>query len=165
MRRLLPLVFLLVAGCGPSAEDPTPVGSTAPDITVETLSIPSSNASLSKRRGKVVLLDFWATWCGPCKKITPFLESVYALHKDKGLEAMAITTESREVVSINERQRPHAMPVYIDSTEKASRAFGAEGLPTIVVVDREGHIVYRVVGVPPEPTEISDAVVKALGKA
>lgn len=165
MRRFTPLVLILLAGCGPTGDDAQPLGSKAPDVSVETLSVPSSTASLAKRQGKVVLLDFWATWCGPCRAITPVLEDIYARHKDDGLEAMAITTEAREIVALNEQKRPHAMPVYLDRTEKASRAFGAEALPTVVVVDRQGQIVYKTVGFGENTeSELRAAVEKAVGQ-
>ena len=160
---LLLLAAFLLAGCGAGSEEVAAVGSTAPEIKVETLTAPATTASLSKRRGKVVLLDFWATWCGPCRQISPSLEAIYERNKTKGLEAMAITSEARETVAIVEKARPHTMPVYLDPDGKAATAFGANALPTMVVVDRAGHIVYQTQGVGPNTAdEISDAVDKAL---
>ena len=166
MKRLLPLLpLLLVLGCVGGEEGERPVGSTAPDVKVETLQSPSTSVSLAKRRGKVVLLDFWATWCGPCKALSPKLERIYAAHKDGGLDAMAITTEAREIVALNEKRRPHAIPVYLDTSEEASRAFGVGSLPTVAVIDREGHIVYRTAGDSDNAeAEVGAAVEAALGK-
>jgi cytochrome c biogenesis protein CcmG, thiol:disulfide interchange protein DsbE len=148
-------------GCG--AEPEIVVGSKAPDITVETVSVPASSAGLTKRLGKVVLLDFWATWCGPCKEITPILEALYERHKDKGLEAMAISDEAREIVAINEKKSPHKIPVYLDPDSKASKAFGVSGLPTVIVVDRKGIIVFQRTGFNQgTPDELATVLEKAL---
>ena len=158
------LSFLLLAGCAAPSEEATATGSAAPEVKVETLKAPAATVALSTKRGKVVLMDFWATWCGPCRQISPSLEAIYERHKAKGLEAMAITGEAREIVALVEKERPHAMPVYLDPDGKASAAFGADALPTMVVLDRAGRIVYQTQGVGPDTAdEISEAVEKALG--
>ena len=167
MKTILPLLAaFLLAGCAAGPEEASAVGSTAPEIQVQTLTAPAATVALSTKRGKVVLLDFWATWCGPCRQISPSLEAIYSRNKAKGLEAMAITNEAREIVALVEKDRPHAMPVYLDPDGKASLAFGATALPTMAVVDRSGHIVYQTQGVGPDTAdEISDAVDKALEQA
>ncbi len=168
MRRLLlllPTLFLL-AGCDGGSDDASAVGSTAPDFKVQTLVMPSAPTSLVSRRGKVVLLDFWATWCGPCRQVTPALEVLYAKYKGRGLDAMAISNEAHEIVSINEKTRPHVMPVYIDEDTSASRALGIKGLPTIMIIDRQGHIAYKTTGVNDSTeAELKAAIEKSLGSA
>ena len=169
MRRLLPLLpfLILLAGCdGGGDEDSKFVGETAPDFKVQTLVMPSTPTSLASRRGKVVLLDFWATWCGPCRQISPTLEALYAKYKGRGLDAMAISNEAHETVGITEKTRPHTMPVYIDGDDSASIAMGVKALPTIVVLDRQGHVAYRTTGITDATeAELTAAIEKSLGSA
>jgi thiol-disulfide isomerase/thioredoxin len=155
------IALLLLVGCGSDSD--SAVGSKAPDFTVETVSVPTASASLKNRQGKVVLLDFWATWCGPCKQITPVLEALYDKYKGEGLDAMAISDEAREIVAINEKKSPHKIPVYLDSDSKANKAFGVTGLPTVIVIDRTGTIVFQTTGFGEGTVdELSTAIEKAL---
>lgn len=164
MRRLLPFLLLLpLFGCGADADPHENV--LAPDFHVQTLSMPSSGSSLVKKRGKVVLLDFWATWCGPCRMIAPTLDAIYEKHKGQGLEAMAITAEKRDTVAAFDRKNPRPIPVYLDENAEGTNAFEANALPTIVVVDRKGKIVFYSAGFNETTVQkITDAVEKALGE-
>ncbi len=163
MKRFLPfLAILAIIGCS-SDDGPSYVGSVASDFTVETFTMPSAKASLFHRHGKVVLLDFWATWCGPCREISPVLEAIYERHKGQGLEAMAISPETREVISGFEKKTPHTMPVFLDADGSAALSAGANSLPTIIVVGKDGRIVYETHGInEATPSEIETAVTKAL---
>lgn len=163
MKRFLPfLVLAAIVGC--STEDgPTNLGSVASDFTVETLTVPRVKASLHKRRGKVILLDFWATWCGPCRQISPELEAIYERHKGEGLEAMSISGESRDVLAQYEARSPHKMPVYVDANGSAALNMDAKSLPTIQVIGRDGRIIYDTRGITENTGhEIEEVIVKAL---
>jgi peroxiredoxin len=98
-------------------------------------------------RGKVVLVNFWATWCGPCKDEMPALQRLRRSLSDRGFEVLAVTTD-REHRAI--RQFAGALnlefPILLDETKDVSAAFGVRGLPTTAVIDRNGRWVGRAVG-------------------
>jgi thiol-disulfide isomerase/thioredoxin len=169
--RALPILLLglssLLASCENPPGDSSSLVGAVPDFQVETLQSANLSTNLKDLRGKPVLLDFWATWCGPCREITPYIESVYQKYRAKGLQAMAITTDGRTEVERYERSTPHAMPVYIDSSLLASRALHVDALPTFAVVDKDGKVTYATTGFPGNSPitavrEIDEAVAKVV---
>jgi len=90
--------------------------------------------------GKVVLLDFWATWCGPCLQALPDTQKLYSDLKDKGLAVLAVTNEGKEPASALFRSRGFTMPWAIDPDDKAAKRFGVHALPTVVVLTRDGRV-------------------------
>jgi len=173
MRLSYPIVgiaaILLAAGCDGPSDPNSMVGRPAPDFQVETLQSKEFKKTLASFKGKPVLLDFWATWCGPCRMISPHVEQIYEDFKGKGLEAMAISNEDRGDVQKFESETPHKMPVYIDEFQLAGSALKVEGLPTILVIDKEGNVVYETVGFPANQLDetgkaIRDAVQQAVDK-
>jgi len=99
------------------------------------------NASLSDFRGKVVYVDFWASWCGPCRKSLPFLDSVRNELKGKGFEVLAINLDE-DVKTAREflKQYPVSYPTLHDAEGKTPDAFGLRGMPTSYLIDRNGNI-------------------------
>ena len=94
---------------------------------------------LTDLRGKVVLLNFWATWCGPCRVEMPILENVYRQMKDKGFTVLAITAEDPSVVRRFVKQTKMKLPVLIDRTRTTFDHYAIEGLPQTVILDRQGR--------------------------
>ncbi len=118
------------------------------DFTLESLDGPK--VSLSSYRGKVVLLSFWATWCGPCKLEMPEMEKLYARLKGKGLEIVAVDMmEDRATVRSFLKANGYTFPVLLDSQGEVggSPLYSARAIPTNYVIDREGRIVARKIGV------------------
>ncbi|MCC6393981.1 MAG: TlpA family protein disulfide reductase [Bryobacterales bacterium] len=98
---------------------------------------------LAELRGKVVLLNFWATWCGPCREEMPILENVYRQMKDKGVAVLAITDEDPSVVQRFAKEFKMGLPVVIDRTRSTFDHYAIEGLPQTVILDRQGRIAAR----------------------
>lgn len=142
LRHLLPAfavaALLLVSSCGPTVG--ITVGSKAPEIRVESFSEKGKLVGLPK--DKVVLIDFWATWCGPCRETAPLVSQLYRSYKDKGLEVMAISNEARGTVAEFEKEHAHDFPVYLDTDLSAWNSYGIEGIPMAYIIAKNGVIVY-----------------------
>jgi peroxiredoxin len=97
--------------------------------------------TLKDLRGKVVLLNFWATWCPPCRKEMPDLEALYLRFKDQGFVVLAISDEDAAKVTPFLAERNITYPVLLDRGRKVNEQFQIEGIPKNFVFDREGKLV------------------------
>ena len=103
--------------------------------------------SLAQFRGKVVFLNFWATWCPPCREEMPAMEKLYQTFKDKGLVVLAVNfQEGPEPVGSFFRVHGLSYPVILDSKGNVALSYGARGLPATYLIGREGQIVARAFG-------------------
>lgn len=104
---------------------------------------------LSDYRGKVVLLNFWATWCPPCRREMPSMEKLYQELKGKPFQVLACDQQedSDTVFAFTGQFEPSpSFPLLLDSKSAVSGAYGVPGLPTSFLIDKAGRIVYRAVG-------------------
>jgi thiol-disulfide isomerase/thioredoxin len=109
--------------------------------------VDKSSLALTNLSGKVVFLNFWATWCGPCRAEMPSMEALYQRFKDRGLEILAVNYgESEEVVSGFFEQYKFSFPAALDPAGQVNGLYGVGALPTTYIIDREGNILTRVVG-------------------
>ena len=97
--------------------------------------------TLSELRGKVVLVNFWATWCPPCSKEMPDLEELYKKFKDKGLVILAIDDEEVAKIKPYLTENPVSFPILLDPDRKVNGAFHIGGIPKSFIYDREGKLV------------------------
>ncbi|MFC1496372.1 TlpA family protein disulfide reductase [Candidatus Margulisiibacteriota bacterium] len=117
----------------------------APDITVEDFN--GKKVKLSDFRGKVVMLNFWATWCPPCRKEMPSMELLYDGMKDEDFVMMAVSMgEEKAKVKKFIDDNDYTFPVYLDKNRKASAKYSVTGIPTTLLIDKNGKIAYKKVG-------------------
>jgi peroxiredoxin len=109
------------------------------DFTLQDMQ--GNKVTLSQLRGKVVLVNFWATWCPPCRMEMPDLNSIYARMQSKGLIVLAITNEDASKVGPFLAKNGYHLPVLLDPGRKVAMQFHADGIPKSVVFDREGKLV------------------------
>ncbi|MCC7105757.1 MAG: TlpA family protein disulfide reductase [Chloroflexi bacterium] len=121
------------------------IGHPAPDFTV--LGEDGREHRLSELRGQVVLLNFWATWCGPCRSEMPELERTYQTNRGKGLNVIAMNF--RETVPEAQaffKELRLSFPIWLDRTGSVAELYRARGLPSTFLVDRAGIIRFVRVG-------------------
>lgn len=120
-----------------------------------------SNASL---RGKVVLLDFWGTWCPPCRESVPTLRDLNKKYSGKAFQLVGVSSDNDEDVWKTFVQAQHMdWPDYLDASDEVQRAFKIDSFPTFIVLDKDGVIRFRLSGVGDSTAgELSDAINKAL---
>ncbi len=97
--------------------------------------------TLKEQRGKVVVLNFWATWCPPCRKEMPDLETLYRQFKDQGLVILAISDEDTGKVKPFIAQQKVTYPILLDPGRKVNELFQIDGIPKTFVYDRNGKLV------------------------
>ena len=132
-----------------SAESTTQTGVTpgklARDFTLESLD--GSQVSLSDYRGQVVLVNFWATWCPPCRAEIPDLEAAYQAHRQDGFVILGVDVEDpRHLIESFLDEVEMTYPILLDEAGRTSREYRAPGLPMTLLLDREGVIQVRHAG-------------------
>lgn len=145
---LVCVVFL--PGCDSPSQTapaaPVELDAPAPDFSLRNLS--GASVSLSDFRGKVVLLNFWATWCPPCKAEMPSMESLYRQMKDDGLVILAVNIEQNgpETVARFLKENPHSFPILFDDQAEVQKLYGVYKFPETFVIRKDGTIDDRVIG-------------------
>jgi len=132
------------------------IGSKAPDFELTDLT--GKKVRLSDFQGKVVILDFWATWCGPCRMEIPNFVKLQEKYRDKGLAIVGLTVSSQEpeVRSLAQKMGIN-YSILFDADNLTDRYGGVVGIPTTFVVDRQGHITQKFIGVM-EPRTFEEAI-------
>jgi cytochrome c biogenesis protein CcmG, thiol:disulfide interchange protein DsbE len=113
------------------------VGQTIPEIKADYVKGKPETA------GKPMIVEFWATWCGPCKTSIPHLNEIYKKHKDKGLVVIGLTDESNQVIRNFTKQVPIEYFAATDRNGKLNKHFGVQGIPHALLVDKTGKVVWE----------------------
>lgn len=141
------------------------VGAAAPSY--QTTSLDGDSVSLAAQRGKVVLLNVWATWCHPCRDEIPELQAIHAKYEASGLALIGVSVDadgSDEAIRAFVKDFQMAYPVWRDPDERVSAQFLVLGVPATFLIDREGVLRWRKTGpIQPNDISLSAAIERALG--
>ncbi len=135
------VVLAFLPQCGKKVKE----SSSAPEFTLKSLG--NQEMTLASLKGKVVLLDFWATWCTPCKEAIPHLIQLHKDYEDKGLTVIGMNVDKGEEEVVRRFVRSMEIPYPIlFASEEVTRSYGVSALPTTILIDREGKIREKIVG-------------------
>jgi thiol-disulfide isomerase/thioredoxin len=182
MLRTLPLVTLLLAvtvGCGAATESKTATAAASKSSTKSVTSKPAVDTSQLQAapawalvdlagkpvsseslKGKVVIVDFWATWCGPCRAAIPHLMELHKAYKDKGFEVVGVSVDQQGPGVVQTFVTQHQIPYTIAmGNQKIVSDFGGiRGIPTAFIISQDGKIYRKIVGLVPREEYEKDVV-------
>lgn len=143
---LIVLTFFFLAAAAPSpwASDEL-VGKRAPDFTLKDIN--GNNVSISSLKGKTLLINFWATWCPPCRAEMPSLNRMYNEYKGRGLVVLAVSTD-KNINAVKDflSKKPFDFYILTDADTKVTRQFKVFSLPTTFLIDKNGVIIQKYLG-------------------
>ena len=141
----LAAVGVLWLALHPRAHGPVKLGERAPGFTLSQL--PSGKLSLSQFKGKVVVLNFWATWCPPCIMETPSLEQFATEMRPQGVTVIGVSVDENESQLKQFIQRYHlSYPVARDPSAALAHRYGTYKLPESYIIGRDGHVAEKIIG-------------------
>ena len=140
MRLASPLAAAFLA-CSLAAGAATPDPAPAPDFALPARD--GGEVRLSELRGQVVMINFWATWCGPCRQEMPLLEQLQVKYEPLGFTLLGVNVEPDSAAAVAWLKGvPVTFPILFDTRNAVAESFGVQGMPSSVFVDREGRVRY-----------------------
>lgn len=183
MLRTLPLVTLLLAvtaGCGAATESKTTTTTTATKSSTKSVtSKPAVDTSQLQAapawalvdlagkpvtseslKGKVVIVDFWATWCGPCRAAIPHLMELHKTYKNKGFEVVGVSLDQQGSAVVQSFVTQHEIPytIAMGNQKIVSDFGGVRGIPTAFIISQDGKIYRKIVGLVPREQYEKDVI-------
>lgn len=144
-------------------ENSVAYGDKAPDFTLSDIS--GGQVSLSSLRGKVVMLEFWATWCPPCKEAVPELKAIHERYKERGFVLLGVSVDkgadSKTAVSAYVKSHSITYPVLFDDNN-TNGTYSVTSIPTSFIIDKAGRIVNKRLGFIPGSTDNLSKEIEAL---
>lgn len=144
------------------AKPPEVTGLQAPQFEIQTLS--GQKFSLQEKMGKVVFLNYWATWCAPCQEEVPLLNHIYDAVKDSGVEFIALMeddaldqADAKSTFEKFAKRTPVNYPVCADTNGEIADQYGTFKIPESYVIDKTGKVVFKIPG-PVDPSSVADLI-------
>jgi peroxiredoxin len=135
MKRIIIATLGLVLAIAAIAADPEP----APDFALK--STAGENVRLSELHGQVVLINFWASWCGPCRQELPHLDALYERYEPLGFTLLGINVEEDPTAAKRLlKDLPVSFPILLDSNNDVSKLYDVIAMPSTVIIDRDGRV-------------------------
>ncbi|HEV7764382.1 MAG TPA: TlpA disulfide reductase family protein [Thermoanaerobaculia bacterium] len=150
----------------PNASKKASKKSTTPMPEYTALNLDGTKFDLAKRRDKAVLLNVWATWCGPCREEIPELQKLHDHYGPRGFEVIGVSVDESGVDSVKEfisKQEKMAYPIVLDAEGRIANLLQTSVLPTTILVNRDGEIVWKKFGpVSGQDQELTKAIEASL---
>lgn len=167
MKPAFAVILALATACS-RGEAPGAVAVGRPAPAYEAATLQGDTVSLASLRGKVVLLNIWATWCAPCREEIPYLQTLYGRHAAEGFEIVGVSVDARGTeASIEEFRKDFGMtyPIWLDPDERIQTLYLALGVPASYLIDRDGILRWRHLGiVRPSDSTFTRALAGALDR-
>jgi peroxiredoxin len=135
------IAFALATLASPLATGAVATQASAPDFTLRTMNGP--NLRLAEQRGRVVMVNFWATWCGPCRQEMPQLDRLYQKYKSSGFVLLGVNVDEdvRKATDVAAKLGV-TFPVLLDTDKAVSKLYDLSTMPSTVIIDRDGKVRY-----------------------
>lgn len=160
MKRIIISFFVLCMSV-PLGAGAAEVSGEAKDFTLK--SRDGVNIKLSELRGEVVMINFWASWCGPCRQEMPLLDALYKKYKDYGFTLLGINVDENNEAAVKLlSQIPVSFPVLFDPQSSVTELYDVDAMPSTILVDRDGNMRFLHRGYKPGYEKHYDDQVKAL---
>ena len=146
---MLPLWLAMAAAvaAGRSDQTLTPIADRPPAPDLDLPDLEGARHRMSDYRGKVVIVNFWATWCPPCREEMPSMQRAYEQLREDGIQMLAVNVgEDEDTVFAFTADYPVEFPLLLDLDSATIQSWPVKGLPTTFVVDPQGRLAYRAIG-------------------